>query len=100
MLVYPEHMLRNLGITRGLIFSQTVMLMLVNKGLSREDSYKMVQTPAMDVWEDDSRNLKDELLKSDEIRKYLSKEEIEDIFDYNKMLKSVDFIFSRTVEKE
>jgi adenylosuccinate lyase len=100
LLVYPEHMLRNLGITRGLIFSQTVMLKLVNKGVSREDAYKMVQTPAMDVWADESKNLKDELLKSHEIKKYLSGTEIESIFDYDKMLKNVDYIFSRTVEKE
>ena len=100
LLVYPDHMLKNLGITRGLIFSQTVMLKLVNKGVSREDAYKLVQTPAMDVWGDESKNLKDELMKSDEIKKYLSPEEIEDIFDSGKMLKNVDFIFSRTVEKE
>jgi adenylosuccinate lyase len=100
LLVYPEHMLKNLGITRGLIFSQTVMLKLVNKGVSREDSYKMVQTPAMAVWADESKNLKDELLNSDEIKKYLSADDIEDIFDYNNMLKNVDYIFSRTIEKE
>lgn len=100
LLVYPDHMLKNLKITRGLIFSQTVMLKLVDKGISREDAYKLVQTPAMDVWGDESKNLKDELLKSEEIRKYLSAEEIENIFDYTKMLKNVDFIFSRTVEKD
>jgi adenylosuccinate lyase len=100
LLVYPDHMLKNLGITRGLIFSQTVMLKLVSKGVSREDAYKMVQTPAMDVWGDESKNLKDELTRSDEIKKYLSPAEIEDIFDSDKMLKNVDFIFSRTVEKE
>jgi adenylosuccinate lyase len=100
LLVYPEHMLKNLKITRGLIFSQTVMLKLVDKGISREGAYKLVQTPAMDVWADESKNLKDELLKSEEIKKYLSAEEIENIFDYGKMLKNVDFIFSRTVEKD
>jgi len=100
MLVYPDRMLKNMGITRGLIFSQTVMLSLVNKGVSREDSYRMVQTPAMDVWADESKNLKDQLLKSEEIRNYLTEEEIGNIFDYNKMLNNVDFIFSRTIEKE
>ncbi len=100
LLVYPEHMLRNLGMTRGLIFSQSVMLKLVNKGVSREDAYKLVQTPAMDVWADDSKNLKDELQKSSDIQKYLSGKEIEDIFDSRKMLKNVDYIFSRSVEKD
>ena len=100
LLVYPEHMLKNLGITRGLIFSQTIMLKLVNKGVSREDAYKLVQTPAMDVWADESKNLKDELIRSDEIKKYLTEKEIEDIFDSNKILKNVDYIFARTVEME
>ena len=93
-------MLNNLKLTRGLIFSQTVMLKLVDKGISREEAYKLVQSPAMDVWADQAKNLKDELLKSKEIKEYLSPEEIENIFDYNKMLGSVDYIFSRTVEKD
>jgi len=99
LLVYPEHMLKNLELTRGLIFSQTVMLKLINKGVTREDAYKMVQTPAMNVWADEKKNLKEELLNSSEIQKYLSKKEIDNIFDFTKMLKNVDFIFSRTVEK-
>ena len=100
LLVYPEHMQKNLEITRGLIFSQTVMLKLVSKGVSREDAYKLVQTPAMAVWADESKNLKDELKNSKEIKKYLSDKEIEDIFDPRKMLKNVDYIFSRSVEVE
>lgn len=100
LVIYPEHMLKNLGITRGLIFSQTVMLKLINKGVSREDSYKLVQTPAMEVWADESKNLKDELLKSTEVKKYLSAPEIEGIFNSNNMLKNVDYIFSRTIEKD
>lgn len=99
LLVYPEHMLKNLGITRGLVFSQTVMLRLVKKGLSREDAYKLVQAPAMDVWADESKNLNDELKKSEEIKKYLSGKEIEEIFNSGTMLKNVDYIFSRSVEK-
>lgn len=100
LIVYPEHMLRNLNLTRGLIFSQKILLKLVEKGLTREEAYKMVQDNAMRVWEDESKNLKDELLKSDSISKYLSKEEIEETFDYGKMLKNVDFIFSRSVFRE
>ena len=74
--------------------------MLVNKGASREDAYKMVQTPAMDVWADSNKNLKDELLKSPEVTKLLNKQEIEEVFDPNKMLKNVDYIFERSVGKE
>lgn len=98
LLIYPENMLKNLNITRGLIFSQTILLKLVSKGLSREDSYKLVQSNAMNVWADQNKNLKDELLKSDEILKYLSKQEIEEVFDTKKVLKNIDYIFSRSVE--
>ena len=100
LIVYPEHMLKNMGITRGLIFSQTIMLKLVNNGVSREDAYKLVQTPAMEVWADESKNLKDELLKSEDIKKYISPKELEEIFNNDKMLKNVDYIFSRSVEKD
>ena len=98
LIIYPENMLNNLNITRGLVFSQTVLLKLINKGQSREDAYKWVQTSAMKVWNDKHKNLKDELLKSQEIKKYLSEEEINEIFDYKKMLKNIDYIFSRSVE--
>lgn len=100
LLVYPENMIRNLNITRGLVFSQTVLLKLVSKGASREDAYKMVQTPAMQVWADQSKNLKDELIASEEVSKYLSREEIESVFNTRQMLKNVDYIFSRSVEAE
>lgn len=100
LLIYPENSLKNLNLTRGLIFSQTILLMLVNKGATREDSYKMVQTPAMEVWADGSKNLKDELLKSPEVMKLLSKQEIEEVFDPKKMLKNIDYIFERSVGRE
>ena len=98
--VYPENMLKNLHLMRGLVFSQTILLKLVNKGLTREEAYKVVQSAAMDVWKDESKNLKDELLLSEEAKKYLSEEEIEAVFDEENMLKNVDVIFKRTVEKD
>ncbi|HAB51240.1 MAG TPA: adenylosuccinate lyase, partial [Ignavibacteriales bacterium] len=100
LILYPDNMLKNLNLTRGLIFSQTVLLALINQGVSREDSYKFVQDCAMAVWNDQSKNLRDELNNSDMIRKYLAKEEIDFIFDNKKMLKNVDFIFKRTVEAD
>ncbi len=100
LIIYPEHMNRNLNLTRGLIFSQTILLKLIEKGLTREEAYKLVQEKAMKVWEDDSKNLKDELLNSESILKYLSKNEIEETFNYQKMLKNVDYIFNRTIFKE
>ena len=98
LLIYPENMIKNLELTRGLVFSQTVLLKLVEKGVSREDSYKLVQEPAMKVWADKNKNLKDELLNSEEVKNILSKNEISEIFEYDKMLKNVDYIFARSVE--
>ena len=100
LILYPDNMLKNLNLTRGLVFSQTVLLALVNKGFSREDSYKLVQDCAMAVWNDQNKNLKHELINSQLIRKYLSQTEIDFIFDSKKMLKNVDFIFKRTVESD
>ncbi len=100
LLIYPENMIKNLNLTRGLVFSQTVLLKLVNKGASREDAYKMVQTAAMDVWADKSKNLLSELLKSNEILSYLKEDELTEIFDTDKMLKNIDYIFARSVEAD
>ncbi len=100
LIIYPENMKRNLNLTRGLVYSQTILLKLVDKGLTREDAYKAVQTAAMNVWSDSKKNLRDEVLQSNEIKKYLSEKEINQIFNSDKMLKNVDFIFKRTVESE
>ena len=98
LLIYPENMIKNLNLTRGLVFSQTVLLELVNKGATREEAYKLVQTPAMDVWADKNKNMKDELLNSAEVKKYLNAEEIEKIFNTQKTLTNIDYIFKRSVE--
>lgn len=98
LFIYPENMLKNLKLTRGLVYSQTVLLKLINKGISREDAYKIVQTSAMDVWADQSKDLHSELAKSTEVMKYLTKEELSEIFDSKKTLKNVDYIFARSVE--
>ncbi len=99
LLIYPENMMRNFNLTRGLIFSQKVLLKLVSKGVSRENAYKIVQTYAMKVWADKDITLPDELKKSEEVLKYLSIEEIDGIFDTSNMLKNVDFIFDRSINK-
>jgi adenylosuccinate lyase len=98
LFIYPENMLKNLKLTRGLVYSQAVLLKLVNKGISREDAYKIVQTSSMDVWADQSKDLHSELSKSAEVKKYLTEEELSEIFDSKKTLKNVDYIFSRSVE--
>jgi adenylosuccinate lyase len=98
LLIYPENMIKNLELTRGLVFSQSVLLKLVEKGISREEAYKLVQEPAMKVWADKNKNLKEELKNSEEVKKLLSEIEINKIFEYDKMLKNVDYIFSRSVD--
>ena len=98
LIVYPENSINNLNITRGLVFSQTILLALINKGLTREDAYNLVQTNAMNVWDDQNKTLKNELLNSEEVSKYLTIEDIEEIFNSNKMLDNVDYIFNRTFE--
>jgi adenylosuccinate lyase len=100
LIIYPDNMIRNLNLTRGLIYSQTILLRIIDKGASREEAYRIVQTAAMRVWEDHSKNLMDELKSSDEIAGYISQEEIEDIFRSRKMLQNVDYIFQRSVDQE
>ena len=99
LIIYPENMINNLNLTRGLIFSQTVLLRLTEKGMTREEAYAFVQKSAMDVWADKNKNLKDELLASENVRKYLSENEIDELFNSEKLLKNLDYIFARSVEK-
>jgi adenylosuccinate lyase len=100
LIIYPDNMIKNLNLTRGLVYSQTVLLKLVDKGLSREDAYRIVQTAAMDVWSDNKKFLKDELMKSKEIMKYISEKELGEIFSTDKILKNIDYIFQRSVYSE
>ncbi|MFZ6033721.1 MAG: adenylosuccinate lyase [Melioribacter sp.] len=100
LIIYPDNMIENLNKTRGLIFSQKILLKLVEKGIAREEAYKIVQDCSMKVWQDKSTNLKDELLKSGETLKYLSKDEVEEVFNPDKMLENLDYIFARSVEKD
>jgi adenylosuccinate lyase len=94
LLVYPENMLKNLNLMRGLIFSQRVLLELANKGASRELAYALVQRNAMKVWEE-GKDFQVELLADPEVCKYLSAQEIKAAFDFNYHLKHVDTIFTR-----
>ena len=92
--VYPEHMKENLEITKGLIFSQRVMLALIEKGLSREQAYRMVQRNAMKSWKERVSFLG--LLEKDmDVSRHLSKSELESIFDYNYFIRHTDEVFKR-----
>ncbi|MCK4829883.1 adenylosuccinate lyase, partial [bacterium] len=92
--VYPENMSRNLELTRGLVFSQKVLLALINTGLSREEAYGIVQSNAMKVWQEGEDFLT--LLKSDNrVNERLDASRIDSLFDYDYYIKYVDTIFQR-----
>lgn len=90
--VYPEHMKKNLDATRGLVYSQNVLLALTKKGMTREDAYRIVQGEAMKVWGGEGE-FKDRLLKSKEIMKYLNGKELDELFDEHKSIFHIDTIF-------
>jgi adenylosuccinate lyase len=92
--VFPQRMKKNMELTRGLIFSQRVMLALIDKGLSRQNAYELVQRNAMKSWQK-GRNFLG-LLKADaDVAAVLSSEELENIFNYQYYLRNVDHIFRR-----
>ncbi len=92
--VFPENMKRNMDRTLGLIYSQRVLLALIDKGLTREEAYDTVQPRAMEAWEKQVHFRS--LVEQDEtISSKLSAEEIDDCFDYHYHLKHVDTIFER-----
>jgi len=92
--VYPEHMMANLIKTRGLIFSQRVLLALMEKGLARPAAYDLVQRSAMYTWKEEI-DFKDALLLDAKVLKTLSEKELDKIFDLNYYLRNVDKIFKR-----
>jgi len=94
LLVYPKRMQKNLELTKGLVFSQRVMLALVDKGLSRQQAYKMVQRNAMKSWKG-SKNFQSLLKADEEVIGALTEKELEDIFDYHFYLRHVDEIFKK-----
>ena len=92
--VYPENMRRNIELTQGLVFSQRVLLALINKGLTREEAYKMVQDNAMEAWRG-KKSFLALLLMDKRITNYLPEDELKSLFDYNYYLKYVDTVFER-----
>ena len=94
LVVYPENMLRNLNQMKGLVFSQKILLDLTQAGVSREDSYRLVQRNAMKVWEQGA-DFQTELLADQEVIGALGESKIREAFDLNYHLKHVDTIFKR-----
>jgi adenylosuccinate lyase len=94
MTVYPQRMRQNMEITRGLLFSQRVLLALIDKGLSRQGAYKIVQRNAMATWSGDGLFI--DLLKADpEVSAVMKPEELDSLFDYKYYTRHVDDIFKR-----
>ena len=94
LIVYPERMLANLHMTHGVIFSQHVLLTLIDKGITREDAYALVQKNAMKSWEQGT-DFKQLLLKDKKVMSRLKQEDLENIFRVENFLKQVNFIFGR-----
>ena len=94
LVVYPENMLKNLGLTHGLVFSGQLMLALTQKGVSREDAYIYTQRNAMKVWDEGGDYA--EMIKNDaDISSHLSAEEIARVFDLKHYLRNVGKVFER-----
>ena len=111
LVVYPENMMKNLNLTGGLVFSQRVLLQLPQRGISREDAYKIVQRNAMKVWADLQEGKKainengeslflQNLLADEELRASLGETEIKECFDYSYYARHVDGIFKRVFGKQ
>jgi len=92
--IYPKRMKQNLELTKGLIFSQRVMLALVDKGLSRQKAYELVQRNAMKSWKG-NRNFLTQLKADPEVTAALPPAELEPLFDYQYYLRHIDDIFKR-----
>jgi len=97
LIVYPDNMLKNLNLTRGLVFSGQLLLALTQKGVSREDAYVWTQRNAMKVW-DEGGDYADLIAKDADINSRLSQEEIARVFDLKYYLRNVDKVFSRVFD--
>ena len=97
LVVYPEQMQANLDALGGLVHSQQILLALTQKGVSREDAYRLVQKHAMDVWKTGGSYL-DRMKSDDEVGQYLTNAELEQLFDTKQHHQHVDTIFTRVFE--
>ena len=94
LIVYPDRMMENINSTNGLIFSQEVLLALIKKGITREDSYALVQRNAMKSW-DEKSNFLDNLKSDSEVMDLISESELEKLFNLDKVLININKIFKR-----
>ena len=96
LVTYPDRMLENLEANGGVVFSGTLLNILVEKGLTREDAYRLVQRHALEAF-DGGASLKERVKSDEEINKALNISEIDQAFDLKRHLKHVDFIFERAL---
>lgn len=94
LVVYPKMMLRNLNLTGGLIYSQRVLLALVDAGIDRQDAYKIVQRHAMQSW-DEGGSFREALLGDPQVAPLITPESLDALFDHEEQLTNVDAIFAR-----
>jgi len=92
--IYPENIERNLNLTRGLIFSQKVLLYLTNKGIARQKAYELVQKSAMRSWNEQIPFLQT-LLENSELMEQITKNEVEELFSFKEIFEKVDYIYQR-----
>ena len=95
LVVYPDQMKKNLDLTKGLVFSQSILVSLIQKGWSRSKAYASVQKVSMRCWETQGLMFKEALLADDEIRATMSEAEIQACFDLRENLKYIDRVFER-----
>jgi adenylosuccinate lyase len=94
LVIYPDRMLVNLNMTKGVIFSQMVLLKLIERGMSREDAYGVVQGNAMRSW-NEGADFKRLLLEDKRVMSFMNSRDIEDAFKIDNFLKHIGFIFER-----
>ena len=93
--VYPDNMLKNINIYGGVIFSQKVLLLLVEKGISREEAYKLVQKNAHLAWNTENGNFKENLIKDNNIMNLINITELNQCFDPSVHLNNLNVIWDR-----
>ncbi len=97
LLIYPKNMQKNMDLLKGLIYSQRVLLELTQKGMLREDAYKLVQKNAMLVWQE-RKDFKNLLKQDKEIANFLSNKELDELFDIEYHTKNINEIFKKVFE--
>jgi adenylosuccinate lyase len=95
LLVYPDNMERNMNVYGGVIFSQRVLLALVEKGMTREDAYAIVQSRAHQAWNQPDGNFREFVTQDERVREQLSPDEIDACFDPTQHLKHLEEVYQR-----